>query len=121
MEDLLIENGIRAEDTDSAECRLATHPSGHLLASCSSGDALVKFWDCGRMQVTEQNAASTKLSEGLPEDTIGGGGSSADKSVSASSPDLASGHFLPARSFSTYAVRKPQNVSDKPTCRVSPS
>ncbi|BHF63741.1 phosphoinositide-3-kinase, regulatory subunit 4 [Sparganum proliferum] len=94
---------------------LATHPSGHLLASCSSGDGLVKFWDCGRLQVSDQNSASLKHSEGFLEDT--GGSSSVDKSASASSPDLASGHFLPARSFSTYSVRKPQHASDKPTCR----
>ncbi|KAL7064668.1 hypothetical protein AAHC03_04617 [Spirometra sp. Aus1] len=94
---------------------LATHPSGHLLASCSSGDGLVKFWDCGRLQVSDQNSASLKHSEGYLEDT--GGSGSVDKSASASSPDLASGHFLPARSFSTYAVRKPQHASDKPTCR----
>uniref|UniRef100_A0A0X3PQZ9 non-specific serine/threonine protein kinase n=2 Tax=Schistocephalus solidus TaxID=70667 RepID=A0A0X3PQZ9_SCHSO len=94
---------------------LATHPSGHLLASCSSGDAHVKFWDCGRVQMSDQSSASSKLAEGFSEDTIGGG--SVDKSISTSNLDLASGHFLPARSFSTYSVRKPQHASDKPTCR----
>ncbi|VEL07899.1 unnamed protein product [Protopolystoma xenopodis] len=39
---------------------LAVHPSGRLLASCSSGDGLVKLWDCGH-QLNQQYQSAVHL------------------------------------------------------------
>ncbi|KAL5110869.1 Phosphoinositide 3-kinase regulatory subunit 4 [Taenia crassiceps] len=111
---------------------LALHPSGRLLASCSSGDGLVKFWDCGRAA----HASSSQLMASADE-FVERVASEDDETIpevpddssmttevgrfpegDATDIEAFAGRSLPSRSLSSYSVRQPQDsLETKQSCR----
>ncbi|KAK4471256.1 hypothetical protein MN116_004701 [Schistosoma mekongi] len=81
---------------------LATHSSGRLFASCSSGDGSVKLWNCGFWPTEsdgyiEQSTAgnhSGRLNSALSE--------TVQKSSSLKNPELGIAYCLPTRSSWTF-------------------
>lgn len=114
---------------------LALHPSGRLLASCSSGDGLVKFWDCGRAAQASSSQLMASADEFVErvasEDDETTPETSDDSLVTTEvertpegdsmDVDTFAGRSLPSRSLSSYSVRQPQDsLETKQSCRVSP-
>ncbi|VDM17326.1 unnamed protein product [Hydatigera taeniaeformis] len=111
---------------------LALHPSGRLLASCSSGDGLVKFWDCGRtvhasssqlMTSTDEfvERVASEDDETAPEnsdDSMATVGMERNDESDVVDVDTFAGRSFPSRSLSSYSVRQPQESLDtKQSCR----
>ncbi|VDK37365.1 unnamed protein product [Taenia asiatica] len=111
---------------------LALHPSGRLLASCSSGDGLVKFWDCGRAAHASSSqlmASADEFVERVASEDDETTPETSDDSLmtteveripegDAMDVDTFAGRSLPSRSLSSYSVRQPQNsLETKQSCR----
>ncbi|KAH9282501.1 Phosphoinositide 3-kinase regulatory subunit 4 [Echinococcus granulosus] len=110
---------------------LALHPSSRLLASCSSGDGFVKFWDCGRAAHASSSqlmASTDEFVERVASEDDETTPETPDDSLvatevkipecDAADDDTFAGRSLPSRSLSSYSVRQPQDALEtKQSCR----
>uniref|UniRef100_A0A5K3F786 non-specific serine/threonine protein kinase n=1 Tax=Mesocestoides corti TaxID=53468 RepID=A0A5K3F786_MESCO len=98
---------------------LASHPSKQLLASCSSGDGQVKFWDCGRGTQANSGHNNNNARDAESTDDSDDGDREEEEEVEDVSMSAAlGGQFLPSRSLSTYSVSQQHDSADgKPSCR----
>ncbi|CDS39711.1 phosphoinositide 3 kinase regulatory subunit 4 [Echinococcus multilocularis] len=110
---------------------LALHPSSRLLASCSSGDGFVKFWDCGRAAHASSSqlmASTDEFVERVASEDDETTPETPDDSLVATEvkipecdavdDDTFAGRSLPSRSLSSYSVRQPQDALEtKQSCR----
>ncbi len=123
------------------DCSLVTSSSGRMLISCSSGDGLVKFWDCGGLTVksdrTRRTSTSTEVdplgiptssttknsvsdSEALEDDDENEDGEGSSAAVVST---IRGGHeypSVPSRAFITYSVKgNNATTGSDASCRVS--
>nr|CAH8849108.1 unnamed protein product [Trichobilharzia regenti] len=99
---------------------LATHNSGRLLASCSSGDGSVKLWNCG-FWPTESDGYLDQSSAGNHSGRINSCGTSSDfvqKSTNSKNSELGLAYCLPTRSsWTVNCVGQDSNDSSFKSCR----
>ncbi|XP_018651160.1 serine/threonine kinase [Schistosoma mansoni] len=81
---------------------LATHSSGRLFASCSSGDGLVKLWNCG-FWPTESDGYVDQSTTGNHSSRVNSATSElVQKSSNLKNPELGLAYCLPTRSSWTF-------------------